>query len=72
MTMLIVNNYYKKKNLSKVDQNASALRSLGKSKLERWGFSEINEKKIPDYVKAIILSGVAIFIYFKFLRERKR
>lgn len=57
MTILVINNYYKRKNLSKVDQIAHALRYVGKSKHEIWSFSEINEKKIPDDVEAIILSG---------------
>lgn len=57
MTILIINNYYKNENLSKVYQIVNALRNVGKSKHEIWSFSEINRKRILDEIKAIILSG---------------
>lgn len=55
--MLIINNYYKKKNQSKVYQIVEALKRVGKSKHQIWRFSEISEKRIPDDVGAILLSG---------------
>jgi len=59
MTILIINNYYKKRNLNKVDQIASALKQIGETKHVIWGFSEIDNKKIPDNLEAVILSGSA-------------
>ena len=59
MTILIINNYYKERNLNKVNQVSQALRKVGKSKHEIWHFSEINEKSIKDDIEAIVLSGSA-------------
>jgi len=59
MTILIINNYYKEKNLKKVNQVSQALRKVGKSNHEIWHFSEINKKSIKNDIEAIVLSGSA-------------
>lgn len=59
MTIVIVNNYFKKENLGKAAQIAHSLRKVGKSKHEIWVFSEISEKKIQNDVEAVVLSGSA-------------
>lgn len=59
MAILIINNYYKERNLSKVNQVSQALRKLGKSKHEIRHFSEIVKRSIEDDIEAIVLSGSA-------------
>jgi GMP synthase (glutamine-hydrolysing) len=59
MTILIINNYYKKRNLNKANQVSQALRKIGKSKHEIRHFSEITKKSIKDNIEAIVLSGSA-------------
>jgi GMP synthase (glutamine-hydrolysing) len=59
MTILIINNYYKERNLNKANQVSQALRKIGKSKHEIRHFSEITKKSIKDNIEAIVLSGSA-------------
>jgi len=59
MTILIINNYYKERNLNKANQVCQALRKIGKSKHEIRHFSEITKKSIKDDIEAIVLSGSA-------------
>jgi len=59
MTILIINNYYKERNLNKANQVSQALRKIGKSKHEIRHFSEINKKSTKDDIEAIVLSGSA-------------
>jgi len=56
MTILIINNYCKKVNLNKVDQILSVLREI-KKRYVVWRYHEINIKKTPDQLEAVILSG---------------
>jgi len=56
MTILIINNYCKKVNLNKVDQILSVLREI-KKRYVVWRYHEIDIKKTPDQLEAIILSG---------------
>lgn len=57
MTILIINNYEKEEDQSKVDQIADALKKIGKTKCVICRFSEIHEKEIPEDLEALILSG---------------
>lgn len=57
MVILIINNYYKKENLSRADQIAYALRRINSRKSKIWPFSETDENKVSKDVEAIILSG---------------
>jgi len=59
MTILIINNYYKERNLNKANQVSQALRKIGKSKYEIRHFSDIAKKSIKDDIEAIVLSGSA-------------
>lgn len=59
MTILIINNYYKKENLSRASKIAEALREVRWGSCKMLSFEDISEKKIADKAKAIILSGSA-------------
>ena len=59
MTILIINNYYKEKNLSRANKITEALLRVGWDNYEMLSFKDIDEKKILDNFKAIILSGSA-------------
>ena len=57
LTILIINNYFKEKNLHKVDKITESLRKIKKLETETWEYSEVSERRIPVDVEAIILSG---------------
>jgi GMP synthase (glutamine-hydrolysing) len=57
LTIVIVNNYSKEEDLTKVNKIADALRRAGKSKILVWNFPEIKEKENLSDLEAIILSG---------------
>jgi len=57
MTILIINNYEKEEDQSKVNQITDTLKNMGKAKYQIWKFSELQEKAIPEELEALILSG---------------
>jgi len=57
MNVIIINNYFKKKNLRRVDKIADALRKLGKYNYKIFHVSDFGEKEILSKAKTVILSG---------------
>jgi GMP synthase (glutamine-hydrolysing) len=57
LTVVIINNYSKEEDLTKVNKIADALKKAGKSKILIRNFSDIKEKEEPSDLEAIILSG---------------
>jgi len=57
MNIIIINNYFKRKNLRRVDKIADALRKLGKYNYKIFHVSEFGEKEILGEAKTVILSG---------------
>lgn len=57
MNVIVINNYFKKKNLRRVDKIADALRKLGKYNYKIFHVSDFGEKEILSKAKTVILSG---------------
>lgn len=57
MTILIINNYSDEKDIPRTRKIEEALKEEGESDCLIWHFSEVGSKKIPENLKAVILSG---------------
>ena len=57
MNIIIINNYFEKRNLRRVNRIADALRKLGKYNYKIFHISNFGEKEIPRKATAVILSG---------------
>lgn len=57
MTVIVVNNYFRRRFQDRVNKIIHALKNTGEKRYELWNFSNIGEKNVREDVEVVILSG---------------